>query len=407
MHHRRDIPALVLAAALGCLALSYQFFATAWAQVDSSQVSTIVYPPQELPLRFSHSLHLGQLQADCEDCHSKIASSASSLDNNLPREESCRSCHEIDRKDYAKNNGPGRAPGNCAACHLRFDEQVGRVERVRLPIPNLKFSHQAHLQRKAQCQDCHGDLVRENVGLATRAQLPTMQDCVSCHDGKKASDACISCHISQAGAIVKTEFAGLGSLQPSGVLRGAAHDLNFRQSHKYAAQNDQDFCASFHKKKFCVDCHNGVTKPMDFHAGDYISMHSIDARRNSSDCSSCHRIQTFCQGCHSRMGVAADRKLLDGMPLPGSYHPPGWVGSGLAGRSPNDHSFEAQRNIKQCASCHRESFCTKCHSNQASSLRINPHPRDWRGSRRCEALRKRNYRMCLRCHVEAQGVDCQ
>jgi hypothetical protein len=253
---------------------------------------------------------------------------------------------------------------------------------------------------------CHGDFVAEQVDAGDAGSAAEHADLsVSVTMARMASGQCTTCHLSEAGGVMRTEFPGRACSFPVGNLRGAAHDLGFRQFHKYAAQNDQGFCASCHKKEFCVDCHSGVQKPMDFHAGDYVNMHAQDARRNSPDCSSCHRLQTFCQGCHSRLGVAADQK--GGEFGPGAlYHPEGWAEPGLAGRGPNHHSFEAQRNIKQCASCHRESFCTRCHSAQPGSRGVSPHPRDWVGSRRCEALLDRSRRMCLRCHVDARGIDC-
>ncbi len=372
--------------------------------------SSIVYPRQELPLRFSHVEHL-ERDVACQRCHEKIESSASGLDNNLPRESSCSTCHIIERgigSGKAASTREVQAQGEatpCKTCHLDVGPG-GAIARTRMPVPNLKFSHKAHLARGSSCEACHGQFVTGGVGLATRDQLPTMQTCLGCHDGKQAPESCRTCHLSQVGGLLKTEFPGLGQLAPSGQLRGAAHDMGFVQSHKYAAQNDQGFCASCHQKEYCVDCHSGIQKPMEFHAGDYVNMHAIEARRNSPDCSSCHRLQTFCQGCHSRLGVANDGKGSDEFGPGALYHPPGWSEPGLVERGPNHHSFEAQRNIKQCASCHRESFCTRCHSNQANSLRVNPHPRDWVGSRRCEALVKRTPRMCLRCHVEAIEPSC-
>ena len=52
-------------------------------------------------------------------------------------------------------------------------------------------------------------------------------------------------------------------------------------------------------REFCVDCHDGVSKPLDFHGNDYMSLHTVDARRQSLDCGACHRLQTFCTGCHA------------------------------------------------------------------------------------------------------------
>lgn len=402
---KKELAVIFLALALLVSLISYAIANGADARVATARpsVSTIIYPPQELPLTFSHVQHL-ERSMDCTQCHSRIASSASSLDNNLPRESDCAACHAIDRADVTRDNGTEPA-GACAACHPGF--QVGAaVRRLKMPVPNLKFSHKAHLDRGTPCQVCHGDFKAERIDLATREQLPSMQLCLQCHDDTQASAACNACHLSEAGGVMQTDFPGLGVLAPSGNLRGAAHDMEFRQFHKYAAQNDQDFCASCHKKEFCVDCHSGVQKPMDFHAGDYVNMHAIDARRNAPDCASCHRLQTFCQACHSRLGVAADGKGSEFGPTTALYHPPGWTEAGLAGRGPTHHSFEAQRNIKQCVSCHRESFCTRCHSAQPGSRQINPHPRDWIASRRCEALVKRSPRMCLRCHIEARPPSC-
>jgi len=367
--------------------------------VAQERPSRIIYPDQQLPLRFSHTLH-AKVGMNCQSCHTGIEQSGSSLDNNLPREADCIACHAIDRSLPEKVvEGPAAA---CIRCHPGFTAGEGGVPRVQLPIPNLKFSHATHLARKTPCDRCHGDF--SAVEEASAKHLPTMRTCQGCHDGKAASDRCTTCHLAEAGDRMQSSFPGIGALLPSGSLRGAAHDLEFRTNHKYAAQNDASFCASCHKKDDCADCHNGVVKPMDFHAGDYVRMHAIEARRNSPDCSSCHRLQTFCQGCHSRMGVADDEKggQFRGT---GAFHPEGWNLQGLAGRGPNHHAFEAQRNIKQCASCHRESYCTKCHSAEVGTPRANPHPRDWRGSRKCQALVKRNRRMCLRCHIE-RTIGC-
>ena len=99
----------------------------------------------------------------------------------------------------------------------------------------------------------------------------------------------------------------------------------------------------------------------------------------------------------------------------GRFHPEGWITYDAAGpvtsedgpaRDRDHHSFEAQRNIKQCAACHREDFCLRCHSTQAGSYGISPHPNGWAGSRRCRSLAARAGRMCLRCHLTAAEVDC-
>lgn len=381
---------------------------------DGQPVSEVVFPDQQLPILFSHALHLNEAGASCDDCHDKAAGSKSSLDNLIPTEEACSDCHAIDRTDPDKKVTRGTPPARCDACHVRFDAATKLVERVNVPPPNLKFSHKAHTARNVACTTCHGDLAAENVELATREQLPKMGLCLTCHDGTQAPNDCTTCHLADPGGFVRTEYR-TGKLEPSGALRGDAHDLTFRTSHQHVAQNDEEYCGSCHRKSFCTDCHNGVIKPMDFHGNDYVTLHVMDARRNSPDCSSCHRLQTFCVGCHSRSGVSPDGKGSDfGLRVFGeftaAFHPDGWVEySGttpVAGRGANHHSFQAQRNIKQCAACHREDFCTNCHSAE-SPFAFNPHPPGWRTSHRCRAMKKRAGRMCLRCHVTAAELQCR
>jgi hypothetical protein len=71
-------------------------------------------------------------------------------------------------------------------------------------------------------------------------------------------------------------------------------------------------------------------------------------------------------------------------------------------REANHHAYEAQRNIRACASCHREDFCMSCHAGA-----ISPHPIGFAASKRCEALSQKAGRMCLRCHISAQTARCE
>ncbi len=407
-----------LVATLIVTAATWLLTPPATGKVPSSRrpaVSELIYPAQQLPLRFSHVAHLGELS--CSACHAAAPESRSSLDNLIPREEVCRPCHAIERDRPAKSVAANMPPARCDACHLGFAAGNGPVARVKIPPPSIKFDHAAHLGRGVGCTGCHGDLAGQRVALATRAQLPAMRRCLSCHDGRRASAECTTCHLAEGGGRVTTDLPG-GKLRPSGALRGADHDLTFATDHRLAAHNDPRYCANCHRKDDCVDCHNGVIKPFDFHGNDYLTLHTIDARRNATNCASCHRTQSFCVGCHSRSGVAADGRgsEYEG-PSSGSllrgFHPAGWVtfsggvlDQGAGSRGASHHSFEAQRNLRQCASCHREQFCVSCHSAEPGGYRVSPHPRNWSNSRRCRALAERNPRLCLRCHVDFREVSC-
>jgi len=405
--------------------------AAVWsARAAAAEPSALIYPPQSLPLTFDHAQH-NRLGSTCESCHHAAATSVSAADDLLPGEAACRSCHKIDRTQPTKEMAHGQPDARCDSCHVGWTGTVANQEppRLAMPRPNLKFNHRQHVSRGIGCEACHAN-VATSV-LATRADLPMMSACLGCHDGKQATSRCGACHVTLPDGRLKVDLAipdrngtsPLGRLVPSGVLRGFdAHGPGFRNNHKQAGR-DEGYCLSCHKRSDCVDCHGGVVRPSDIHPSDYATLHSMDARRNTPDCSSCHRNQTFCLGCHQRTGVAADPE--GGVPGKqprnpfgtGSqlkrFHPPGWVrdeaGGIIATPTPASHGFQAKRNIRSCVSCHRESTCLECHSTDPTrSANFNPHGPGFASSAKCRALAHRNQRSCVKCHlVGTPELECR
>jgi hypothetical protein len=370
------------------------------APAGATQPSEIIFPPQSLPLNFSHKKHLDKKIA-CDFCHDKVGGSHKSSDNLIPGEDVCATCHPIDRDEPAKVSKSATA---CSFCHAGYAPD--NVARVVMPAPSMKFDHAVHLGKGIDCARCHPRM--ENVELATRASLPTMPLCLSCHDSQRgglhAPSRCSTCHLTERDGTLTTSLPE-GTLVPSGTLRGDAHTMNFRTDHKAVAGADPKYCASCHRQSFCLDCHNGVVKPMDFHGNDYVSRHAIDARKDDPKCSGCHRAQTFCLGCHERLGIVDVRTGVDKTFAPigtRQFHPAGWADP-VAG--PTHHKWQAERNLKQCVSCHRQETCLQCHATNASSaggagkMWVDPHPPTWRNSDRCLALVERNPRVCLQCHA--------
>lgn len=367
-------------------------------------VSSVIFPTQRLPITFSHAKHLDRApHLQCTDCHDRAADSRAAVDSLMPDESACEMCHPIDR---AKPDLvlAGKPPVTCVTCHPGY--QPGQpVARVQVDPPNLKFDHVAH--QATACTFCHGDLRAQGTGLATRDDLPRMRLCLTCHDdraragAKAAPSACTTCHLADAEGRVRIQLPD-GALRPTGVLVGDAHDGDFRTRHANVARTDAGYCAQCHAERFCTDCHLGVEKPRDFHAGNYVLVHAVEARRGTPDCSACHRAQSFCVGCHERSGVGLragsefDPESQD--PLR-HFHPEGYA------QAP--HAREFQRNANQCAACHREDFCITCHARTPErDSASNPHGPGWRGSARCQALAKRNGRMCLRCHISTAEIGC-
>jgi hypothetical protein len=374
---------------------------------DASPVpSEKIFPPQTIPLRFNHKLHVGELEQTCKVCHRAAYTSRAASDRLLPDpSKTCDNCHDVDHRDLGRVVAGAEPSGRCDYCHLGDGAGVdGRVARVELPAPSLRMNHQKHLDRNIGCPQCHGMIAE--LEKATRDQLPRMAGCFSCHamSGAAAGEArgdCVTCHLTEPSGQLTTHFAN-GKLLPPQWLHGAQHTADWLARHKLVAGGNSRLCASCHQDRFCVDCHDGKVRPRAVHPNDWLSMHPQAARQDEPRCVSCHQLTTFCGDCHRRVGVARD--------APSSvraaarrFHPAPseWT---TAPRGPKHHAWEAQRNLNACVSCHSERDCATCHASKG--LRggggINPHPPGF--TSRCDLAFARNPRPCLVCHQASSPV---
>jgi hypothetical protein len=359
--------------------------ATPRAGVDD-EWSPVMYPTQRLPLTFSHAKH-EKRGVQCAACHPGALTSQSAVDNLLPTEAECRVCHAIERDKPDKVATP---TARCISCHPTYAPDKP-VERVYVAPAPLKFAHAAHTA--TPCSGCHGDLSK--VDLATRRHLPTMASCISCHREGTQERRCADCHMTKLGGLLETETIH-GSLVPKHTGLGDAHRPGFSKDHRQEAMQQDATCSACHDRSECITCHQGVTRPLEFHRGNYLLAHAVEARRGTPDCSACHRAQSFCVGCHERSGIGTRAPSEFGA-APGSFHPANWATS---------HARDAKRNIQTCASCHREDDCLRCHSAEPMSMRASPHPKGWAGSAKCKALDSKNRRMCLKCHITQDELGC-
>ena len=382
---KRIVITLVVLLAAATVVVAAGEHDTAW--------SPVVYPAQRLPVTFSHQKHLDR-GTKCEACHPAAATSRSAVDNLIPTELQCRACHAIERDQPTKQVRPVAA---CAGCHAGYAPDR-TLERVYLTPTPLKFDHSAHA--KSACESCHP--VR-TVDLATTRELPAMSSCLSCHREGASERHCADCHLAKLGGLIETKFPH-GDLVPVRSGLGDDHGPGFARDHRQQARQVGATCTACHSQSECVDCHQGVIKPMDFHPGNYLLSHAVDARRGRPDCSACHRYETFCVGCHERSGLG--ERLATQLAPQISFHPPNWS-SPQPDRTLNLHAQDARRNIASCTSCHREEDCTQCHSAEpGNAVKASPHSAGWSGSARCRALDRGNRRMCLRCHVTKDELGC-
>ncbi|MBI3089178.1 MAG: cytochrome c3 family protein [Candidatus Tectomicrobia bacterium] len=365
--------------------------------------SQVIFPQQRIPLRFFYDKHLKGMA--CAYCHDQVRTSTNASDDNLPRLKGdaakhdirCAMCHKI----FAPDAATRFPPATCTTCHPTSGKATVSVnfkdappERMLLPPPNLNFPHKKHLDNGILCQQCHGDF--KKVQLATRDNLPRMEVCLQCHNGTTTINglrppaACATCHLTEANGLLRLRFP-TGVLKP-GPRRTFFHDENWVKNHRPQAEADRALCRNCHLEDWCSKCHQagytargGGEKPAKIHPNDWIATHPKTAFTNRFNCSSCHRLESFCRSCHEQ-----HRVTLDTFPLTRLFHPPDWVTFGFV--TAEHHRNYARKNIQACAACHREDDCLQCHST--STVNIRPHPRGFDGS----SIRKRNTKACLKCH---------
>ncbi|PID38280.1 MAG: hypothetical protein CSA65_09765 [Proteobacteria bacterium] len=354
---------------------------------------SVLYPRPPATLRFSHRGAHAKLA--CARCHAGVARSISANDRHVPREGVCRPCHQKQTRAHELEALPrdAKAAKRCATCHIGYRGGAAPA-RLRLPAARLRFSHRIHASRGVACARCH-DFGGEK---GEREQpMPTMASCLSCHNKRKATQRCAACHLSTKSGKLRTRF-GTAKLRPKGTLIGAAHTPLFkRKGHARLARLQPRNCQQCHPKRHCLRCHAGTYKPLTIHRSDYVTHHAMDARLNTPRCQSCHRSQTFCRSCHRRSGVGPGSRHGGFRPSTGrTFHPKGFASQRVG---PGHHSYAARRNMRACVSCHGEKSCIRCHGTLAKKKGgFSPHPRGFGKTTQCRALRRRNPRVCLKCH---------
>jgi hypothetical protein len=380
--------------------------------------STTVFPAQNATLRFNHRFHVTDASGPklkCVTCHKAVTTSQSVRDNLIPTGEACDTCHSTDHGNLDKVTPGDDEMGQCAFCHVGYKAGDGNlVSPFEPPRANMVFNHAKHVARNIGCPQCHGDVGQ--LELATRDQLPRMRGCFHCHQQTNSSARgtakgdCLTCHLTtdgtQAGSAggagrMRTVFAS-GEMLPPRWLHDAAHGPDWIEHHKTVAGNDSQFCANCHKEDFCTDCHDGRVRPRSIHPSDYINMHPIEARMATTKCGSCHNEQSFCLQCHQRLGITMSGPTA--LRESGRFHPPKEIWSDPP-RKPGHHSFEAERNLNACVSCHVERDCVVCHGAQGVGAGFNPHRASFVAG--CATQFRRNPRPCFVCHEPGDGALTQ
>lgn len=151
------------------------------------------YTPEQ-PINYSHKLHAGEMQIDCQYCHVGVGKSRHAM---VPTVATCMNCHTVARKDRPEIQ---KLTG--------FYNEGKPIPWKRIhKVPDYAyFNHSVHINKGIDCVECHGEITQmEKVGQMNSF---TMANCLNCHRNpheniedfskiekvNKGPDNCFACH---------------------------------------------------------------------------------------------------------------------------------------------------------------------------------------------------------------------
>ena len=125
------------------------------------------YAPEQ-PIKFSHKLHAGQYQINCNYCHTGVYAGKGA---NVPSANICMNCHNAIKRESPEIQKIYKA--------LENDEPIQWVRVHNLP-DLAYFNHSQHTNVGGlECKNCHGEIEKMEV-VEQRSSL-TMGWCIDCH----------------------------------------------------------------------------------------------------------------------------------------------------------------------------------------------------------------------------------
>ncbi len=134
-----------------------------------------LYAPLQ-PIKFSHKVHAGNNQIDCEYCHNLAERSESA---GIPPAGLCLNCHTLVRE------GTRSGKFEIAKIHATM-ETMTPIEWIRVHnLPDhVFFSHAQHVNAgKLECVECHGPI--EEMDVIYQYSELSMGWCLDCHRTRK------------------------------------------------------------------------------------------------------------------------------------------------------------------------------------------------------------------------------
>jgi hypothetical protein len=252
----------------------------------------------EMEQIFNQTLKTSHAEADCNSCHQRPGISGI-LEQNIEYAEMIAQHYGIMGK-VTSVSVPNQA---CMGCH-------GGVYERTIISGAIRVEHKQPQDAGYSCTQCHFEegLFHADV---VHLEKTSMNRCMNCHDGGKASALCSTCHVRKSFSTVRKNFnryskAKTGEMTSCRACHEVKKCLNCHEiqlphesawkdgGHAYNSFISPAICFECHAEKNCLKCHEKINA----HGKDWRKKHGKESKKSGDPCMQCHDYERFCMLCH-------------------------------------------------------------------------------------------------------------
>ncbi len=155
--------------------------------VEAAALGRQQYYQPDQPIYFSHAVHAGQNQIDCEYCH---FSAEEGMHAGIPPTQVCMNCHhQVRDTKLTFENGTVKGSDEIKKIyqHMESGEPIQWIKVHNLP-DHVYFNHAQHVKAGGlECEECHGPV--EKMDQIIQVEDLSMGWCIECHRTKEVNFA--------------------------------------------------------------------------------------------------------------------------------------------------------------------------------------------------------------------------
>src|SRR5262245_18523845 len=138
------------------------------------------------PIAYTHTVHVLKQGLECSFCHVGVDKGPVA---SIPGVNTCMGCH-----DTVEGETPhAQAEIKKIVGYQTRGEEIPWQRVYGFPaMSHVRFNHAPHIRNNVDCSTCHGDI--PHMTVAERVVDHTMRFCVKCHEDRKVSNDCMTCH---------------------------------------------------------------------------------------------------------------------------------------------------------------------------------------------------------------------